>query len=335
MLPSAITVAEPTQPADAPLGAFHCDGRGGGRALDWNGIRAWEPGAGWLWLHLDRTDAASQEWLRQDSGLSTLVCEALLEQETRPRVRPIDDALLVILRGVNMNPGVEPDDMIALRLWVEAHRIITLRHRRLHVLQDVRDQLIAGQGPRSPGECLVAVATRLVDRQAPVVEELEDTVDEIESAIVDAKSYALRTRIADVRRRAIGLRRYIAPQRDVLVRIPNERVTWLDELQRARLRELGDRQLRLVEEVDEARERAAVAQEELGGRLAEQMNRNMYVLSLVAGVFLPLGLLTGLLGINVGGIPGSEEPHAFLIVCGVLLATAALVLGLFRRFHML
>jgi len=328
-------VSSSDAPAQAPLGALIGDGTGGARSTDWDGVAAWRPEQGWLWVHLDRTDAGAQRWLREQSGLNPLACQALLEEETRPRVVAGDDALLVILRGVNLNPGDEPDDMIALRLWVEARRIITLRHRRLLAVQDVREQLVEGRGPRSPGECLVAVTARLVDRQAPVIEALEDTVDEIEAATVAAEGHALRTRIADVRRQAIGLRRYIAPQRDVLARIPSERVSWLDDLQRARLREIGDRQLRLVEEVDAARERAAVAQEELGGRLAEQMNRNMYVLSLIAGVFLPLGLLTGLLGINVGGIPGTDSPYAFAVVCVILAVIAVLVVWLFRRLRML
>jgi hypothetical protein len=61
----------------------------------------------------------------------------------------------------------------------------------------------------------------------------------------------------------------------------------------------------------------------------------MYVVSIVAAVFLPLGLLTGLLGMNVGGMPGEGEPRAFLIVCAILVVLAGLVLWMFRRWRML
>ena len=64
---------------------------------------------------------------------------------------------------------------------------------------------------------------------------------------------------------------------------------------------------------------------------AEAMNRQMLLLSIVTAVFLPLGLITGLLGINVGGIPGTASPYAFWIVCTILLALGALLLALFRR----
>ncbi|MEO6597062.1 MAG: zinc transporter ZntB [Planctomycetota bacterium] len=259
----------------------------------------------------------------------------MLEEETRPRLVTHGDRLLLILRGVNLNPGAEPDDMISLRLWLEAGRVITLRHRRLLAVQDVRQQLAAGRGPRTTGDLLVAIAAGLVSRQSSVLDAMEDNVDEVEERLLTHPAQELRVRLADFRRQAIGLRRYIAPQRDVLFRLMHEKIAWIDDLQRARLREVSEHQVRLVEEVDAVRERASVTQEELSGRLAEQMNRNTYVLSIVAGVFLPLGLLTGLLGINVGGIPGTESPYAFAIVCALLVVLSAGMAWFFHRFRLL
>jgi len=110
-----------------------------------------------------------------------------------------------------------------------------------------------------------------------------------------------------------------------------EQVKGFKQAQRSVFRELAERVTRFVEDLDAVRERALVTQEEIASRLAEQMNARMYVLSLVAGVFLPLGLLTGLLGINVGGMPGEHSPLAFWIVCLILVATGAgLVWGLRR-----
>ena len=331
MNPEAPSAAEP----NSGLGALACDGAGGARriSLAEAGTRATAPG--WQWMHLDHSEPEHREWLMKASGLSPLSCEALLELETRPRFVTEGDHMLVILRGVNLNPGAEPDDMISLRIWVEAYRVITLRHRRLLAVQDVRKSLFAGSGPRSPGELLVSIAGRLVDRQAGVIAAMEDTVDDVELQMMSDPGYALRSKIAEFRRQAIGLRRYIAPQRDVLVRLGQERVSWLDDHLRARQREVAERQVRLVEEVDSARERAGIAQEELNGRLSEQMNRNMYLLSLVAGVFLPLGLLTGLLGINVGGMPGVDSPYAFAIVCALLVVMAGAVVWWFRRSRLL
>ena len=157
----------------------------------------------------------------------------------------------------------------------------------------------------------------------------------VEESLLEAESAELRPKLAEARRQSIGLRRYLAPQRDVISRLQAERVSWLDEMDRAHLREVADRTTRYVEDLDSARDRVAVAHEELNSRLSEQINRRMYALSVIAGIFLPLSFLTGLLGINVGGIPGTENPMAFALVCGVMLGVSALQFWLFRRLRWL
>jgi len=86
---------------------------------------------------------------------------------------------------------------------------------------------------------------------------------------------------------------------------------------------LTDRMTRYIEDLDEARDRASVTHEELLNRLAELTNRRMYLLTMIAAIFLPLSFITGLLGINVGGIPGARNNHAFLVVVGLLAVISA------------
>src|SRR5690606_40786017 len=99
------------------------DGQGGARTLDWAGVCQWEPSQGLLWVHLDYTVEASSVWLYEQQDVPALVCDALLAQETRPRVTLMHESLLVYLRGVNLNPAAEPEDMIAIRLWVTPGRV--------------------------------------------------------------------------------------------------------------------------------------------------------------------------------------------------------------------
>jgi zinc transporter len=198
-------------------------------------------------------------------------------------------------------------------------------------VQDVRELIAQNKGPRDAPDLLVRIASRLVDRMGPVIEDLDTQVDDLEEEILTAQSYGLRIRLSGLRRQAIALRRYIAPQREAMALLQMEEGAWLTPLHRGRLREISDRITRYVEDLDSARERASVTQEELAGRLAEQMNKTMYVLSLVAAVFLPLGLITGLLGINVGGIPGVDSPWAFAIVCLILIGISAVQLIVFKK----
>ncbi len=241
------------------------------------------------------------------------------------------DALLVILRGVNCNPGADPDDMVALRMWVEERRIISLRRRRILAMQDMDQKIRSGKGPGSAGEFLAVVSNSIIDRMGDVISEIDDQVDDLEDLVLTEQSHELRPKLATMRRQTISLRRYISPQRDVMARIQHERVPWIEEMHRLQLRETAERTARFVEDLDAARDRAAITQEELNSRLAEQMNKTMYILSIVAAIFLPLGLLTGLLGINVGGIPGAESPVGFIMVCIFLVALASVQFWAFRR----
>ncbi|MFA7174006.1 MAG: zinc transporter ZntB [Kiritimatiellia bacterium] len=311
--------------------AFNLDGQGGGQAIDFDGVRAWIPANGTLWVHLNYTCEDAQEWLYHESGVDPVIAEALTASETRPRSLTHKGGMLVILRGVNLSPETTPDDMISIRIWIDAHRIITLRNRHVMAVDELRQETTEGSGPVNSGGFLVALSDRLVCRMGDVVVDLEDLVDALEDEVLTEQNYALRKKIAGIRRSSIGLRRYLAPQRDTMARLYSETVEWLSEMDRMCLRETGDRTTRYVEDLDALRERATVTQEELDNRLAEQMNKTMYVLSIVAGIFLPLSLLTGIFGINVGGIPGVNSPWGFGMFCVALAAVAALQIWLFKR----
>lgn len=294
--------------------AFIFDGKGGGKAMDWPDIRAWRPEDGPLWVHLDFKGANARRWLAEESGIDEVTQSALLESVVRPRVMHENGRLFVSLRAINLNPGADATDMVSLRMLASAQRIVTLRHRRLMAVSDLRDAVARGTGPKNAGEFLAAIAVGIADRIAPVVDEIDDRIDGLEEEVLTAHSTHLRSLIGDVRRDAIALRRYLAPQRDVMGRLAMEQADWLSMPQRALIREVADRTTRFVEDLDSGRERAQVVQDELNNRVADQMNRTMYLLTVVAAILLPPSLLTGLLGINVGGMPGVDSGWAFAIV---------------------
>jgi zinc transporter len=316
---------------DGLICSYLLDGRGGGRALGWAEIARWRPQDGLLWVHLDRAGSAARRWLQQDGGLDPVIAGALLAEEVRPRELRIEDALLVVLRGVNLNPGADPEDMVGIRIWLEPTRIVTVRHRRLMAISDLREAIAVDRGPTSPGQFLVMLSARLIERMGPVLDDLIDEVDRLEDTVVTAHSADLRGALGSLRRQAIALRRYLAPQREVMVRLALEQTSWLVAQDKAYLREIGDRTTRFVEDLDAARERAGVVQDELNNRISDQMNRTMYLLTVVAAVLLPPSLLTGLLGVNVGGMPGVDHPMSFAIVVALIVAIAVVEVAVLRR----
>ena len=310
---------------DGLLFAYVLDGRGGARGLDWAGIEAWRPEDGTLWAHLDRTGARARSWVTDDTGIDEATTRTLLmPAATRPRVQRIGNGLMVILRAINLNPGDDPDDMVGLHMWIDPHRIITLRRRRLMAGAAVQGLLLQNAGPKGPGDFLAEIAEQLLEPIVPVVSKLDEAVDEIQTELLTSTDAPLRKRLHGVREEAITLRRYLAPQRDAMSRLQSEHLDWIGDLDRAYLRETADRTLRFVEDLDSIRERAAIAQDELNNRANDQMNRTMYLLTVVATLLLPASLLTGLLGINVGGVPGVEWKWAFAVVAILIPALAAL-----------
>ena len=320
-----------TEQTEALIYAYQFDGKGGGKALDWQAINSQQDMTGMVWIHLDYTAPAAQEWLTRHSGLDEISVATLLADETRPRSIPVKDGLLLTLRGVNTNPGADPEDMVAVRIWTDGRRIITTRHRRLLTPLDIKEAIEAGRGPCSVSEFIVDLSARLIERMADVIDDIDDVVDGFEDRVLTAEGFHLRAEIAQIRREAISLRRYLAPQREAMTRLYNERIEWLDDFNRMQLREIADRTTRYIEDLDSARERASVTQEELMSRLSEQMNNRMYVLSIVAALFLPLGFLTGLLGINVAGIPGENYEPAFLVFVCFLLVVLGLQIWIMKK----
>lgn len=307
------------------------DGNGGVTPLDWHALTAQDADRGLLWVHLNYASKQGQSWLYQHSGLDEVIIEALLAEETRPRVTQIGSGLLMALRGVNLTPGADPEDMVSVRLWLDRNRIISAGKRPLLSLKELDAALASNVGPATTGEFLVEINQRLIERAGEVIDDIEDHVAEMEEAVLTAESQELRAKLADIRRQIISLRRYLAPQREALNRVQVEKVDWLTEQDRMRLREVSDRLTRQVEDLDAARDRAGITHEEITSRLSEQANRRMYFLSIVAAVFLPLSFLTGLLGINVGGMPGVDSPWGFAAVCVLLAVLAGLEIWLLRR----
>ena len=320
-------------PATSPILHACLIGEGGkGTALEGTEIAKKLKAKSLAWVHLDANHPQARSWLMENvSYLDPMILDALLASETRPRMVQVESGVLAILRGVNLNEGARPEDMVSLRMWVDSQRIITLRKRRLMAVQDVRTALENGKGPQDAGSFLSTLLFRLLERMEPVMSRLDDATDALEEQLIDKPDTTFRKQITDIRKKAIMLRRYMAPQRDVVNQLKALDVSWCSALHKRHLQEAADRLTRYVEDLDAIRERAQVIKDELATALSDKLNRNLYMLSVISATFLPLGFLTGLFGINIGGMPGVENAHAFWLFCGVLVVLVLVQIILFKR----
>src|SRR5690606_482493 len=247
--------------------------------------------------------------------------------ETRPRCAAYEDGVLLNLRGINHNPGAEPEDMISVRIWATASVVISLRSYPVNAFHAVREETAAGIISPTPGGLLVAICERLIDNIEPVVEQLKEEADEFEERLLAARERLPATALAEFRRTILLLRRYILPQREAMAQLQREGRMIFEEEHTIHLRETGDRITRIAEELDSIRERAAVLQDQVAGQRQETLNRRLLVLSVVSAFFLPLTFVTGLFGMNLGGIPFEEEPWSFAAVVALTGVLALILLG--------
>ncbi len=286
--------------------------------------------AQFVWLHLDGRMDDAQAWLKSQSDIPEIARGALLASETRPRSDTIGHGALVNLRALGVTPEDDPDPLVSIRFWAETGRAISLSYRSPLALEPLISQFLSGE-IADGGDLVSEVAVEITEQLDPYIAAMGDTLDDIEVGIESERLPALRRKVNHERSRAISYRRFVSPQRTALERLATEPCNWLDEDDRLHLRDAADRFARMAEELESIRERAAIVHDELTDLRAEQLDSRGLVIAIVAFVFLPLTFLTGLLGMNVEGIPYAKEAWAFWGVVGVCLLVGMGVIGYFVR----
>ncbi|MEP6784214.1 MAG: zinc transporter ZntB [Sphingomonadales bacterium] len=282
--------------------------------------------APFVWVHFDQCDAATEAWLTGFGDVTPLVAAAMLATETRPRMEPIDSGALINLRGLDDSKGHNPDLLSSVRVWVAKGRAFSVTRRDLSAMDTVQEALCAGK-VTDPGDFVSLLASAITLELDPDVSDLGDTLDDCEEQVGTRANLSMRRIIAETRSRAIAYRRFLAPQRSALERMAQLSGDWLNDDDRLHINEAADRAARMAEELEAIRERSALLHEQLTDLRAEMIDTRGLLISVVALIFLPLTFLTGLLGMNVDGIPYAHEPWAFwgvVIVCvGISIGVAA------------
>ncbi|MBP2197852.1 zinc transporter ZntB [Pantoea cypripedii] len=301
--------------------ACQLDGKGGVIAIDDSEVINCERPC---WLHLNYTQEQSAEWLQKTPLIPDAVRDALAGDSMRPRVSRLGDGFMIVLRSVNHNSDSRPDQLVAMRVFINDKLIVSTRRRKVYAIDEVLTDLQNGNGPVDGGSWLVDVCDALTDHASEFIEEMHDKIIELEDALMDQQVPA-RGELALLRKQLIVMRRYMAPQRDVYARLASEKLAWMDDDNRRRMQDIADRLGRGLDDLDAGVARTAVLTDEIAAVLAEAMNRRTYTMSLLAMIFLPTTFLTGLFGVNLGGIPGGSWHLGFGVFCLLLLV---MVLGL-------
>ncbi len=281
------------------------------------------------WFHLQRDMAGLAEWLRQ-AQIPAPVIDAVLMEDTRPRFERLSDGFFLILRSVNLGDGEQPEDMLSIRILFYQGNLYSFRRRQIKAVHIIQQRLQQQAGPESLPDFLVMMIEEMNNRVEELIDTIEEQLEGIETN--DQATTAQRQhKLTDLHRRMLRLLRFIRPQLAALERLNADGQKWMDAELLQWLGNERDSCHRVLENLEMLVEQVWMLREHLQQEVAEKMNRNTYWLSMVAGVFLPISFLTGLFGINIGGMPGIDDERAFWIFCAALSGIALVEYLLLRR----
>lgn len=335
-----VTTTEEDKASDCPLLFGRVlDGRGGARPIGWGEARHWQPADDRevLWLHIDRTVPGVRDWLQDALQISEPTAELLTSDDTRPRAFREKQTLVATLRTINFNPGADPEDMVSMQLWSDGRRLLTLRRHPLQSPRKVLAQLDGStEGADDVGALITHLVEHMIQRMNRTVIDMNEQIDALFAIDCDHENVNdVLTRISAIRRDCLALKRHMGPEHVALEAISREAPAWFEDHDRREMYESLALLRRFLDDIDVSKESAVVLMDELRGRAVSRTERTNRLLTIVSTVFLPLTFLTGLIGMNVAGIPGDDHPNAFWAVVGICGAVLIVQLILFRRWRWL
>jgi zinc transporter len=272
-----------------------------------------------VWLHFNFANNTAERWLVEHAELSDIFFETLRGGLHSTRVERAEQALLAVINDVHFDFSFEPSDIATLWISLDQRLMITGRRQPLRSIDQLRVAVRDGEAVRSTAELMVHLLRRQADVLVDVVRQATNRVDEIEDRLLAARLNHKRTRLGSLRRLLVRLQRLLVPEPAALFRLLQHPPQWMEDVDVQELREASEEFSVVLRDMVSLQERIKLLQEEVAAQVNEENNRSLFVLTIVTVLALPINIIAGLLGMNVGGIPLSDHPHGFLIIVGVVI----------------
>lgn len=284
-----------------------------------------------IWLHCNLSDGRMQRWLSLCPALPETLREKLDEDHPDCQIALADGALLLIVRDLAIEGLFRSHSEGMLWAMVRPGLVITARRQPLRHVDQLRTRLLRGQAVADGHDLLCQWFTLRNDALHTLADTLSAQVNDIEDEILSGRVSEQRALLGEIRRRCSQLRRYYAPERVQLKKLLLNPAPALAPVV-APLAEIAESLDNVLNDAANLYERAKLLQEELASRVAEETARNLYALSVLTAVFMPMTLITGIFGMNVAGVPGVIEDAgtghhaAFWLVMLLIVAAGAATL---------
>ncbi|MFT3735823.1 MAG: transporter [Rhodocyclaceae bacterium] len=291
--------------------------------LDSDEAAAWlatpdAPEGDFLWLHFNLGHTASEKWLGSHADLPDEYFETLREGSHSTRIERVESSLLAIVNDVHYDFSFEAAEISTLWLSVGQRLVVSARRKPLRAVDTLREAVRRGEQLRSPMELLIHLLRDQEDVLVNVVRRVTQRIDEVEDKLLAGKLGTTRAELGTLRRLLVRLQRLLAPEPASLFRLLQAPPDWVDAEDSQELRQSTEEFSVVLRDMSALQERIKLLQEELAAHVNEQNNRSLYVLTIVTVLALPINIVAGLLGMNVGGIPFAESGHGFWIIVALI-----------------
>ena len=251
------------------------------------------------WVNVDGLgDPALISRLGEIFGLHRLALEDVVHLRQRPRVEDYGQHLFLVTQMTRLTPKVENEQV---SLFLGPDFLLTFQERPGDCFDPVRER-IQKSGARiresKPDYLAYALIDAVIDTYFPLLEHFGEKVDELESAVLQAPEEGLIPRIHELKMDLLSLRRIIWPQRDMANTMIRDFSELIEEQTRVYLRDCYDHTIQLLDMVETYRELASGLIELYLSGVSQRSNDIMKVLTIIATIFIPLGFIAGLYGMN-------------------------------------
>jgi zinc transporter len=287
--------------------------------------------SGFLWIHGSLANAACERWLRRELNLPEGFYHSLTEEVASTRLEQDDDTILAVLHDALFDFTFDPESVATVHLCLTPRLLLTTRLRPVRSVDRLRAGVRGGQTFRSTSDLLSHLLRQQADVLTSIVRQAAHTVDQIEDKLLAHRIATSRRELGTLRRTLVRLQRLLAPEPAALFRMLARAPGWMSSDDVQDLRQAAEEFSAATADAVTLVERLKLLQEELAALVGEQTNRTLFILTLVTVLALPINLVAGLFGMNVGGIPLGAHRHGFLVIVLVLavftLATAYFAFG--------
>lgn len=304
----------------------------GGRAVDIeiSAVDALDPPQCPIWLHFNFNDTRARDWIKECAWLSPETRESLLSSDHSVRLETSSNGLAGVLADVFAD---DLDSFGVFHLYVDQACLVTGRHHPVTAVGLLRQDLDRGIPVDSTSALLNRLIGHLTASFGKMVAGYGDLIDDAEDRVL-AGGYR-ETNLGQHRRAMARLRRQMTADRHALAYLSGHPPPWWEKPATKQLRQVAGTLTSVAQDLELVQERARLLSEEIDSRLAERTNRNLYFVSVAAAVFLPITLISGIFGMNVGGLPWLEDANGFMWTMGCMLAAVAIALALVHWRRML